>query len=84
MGHNNDIGSGFNDQDMDHEHRGEQYGEADPSAGRQRVQTGNGAHEFREEHAQAVPRCDGKRNTRKSARKASHGTTIQCGGEQQI
>eukprot|EP00972_Heterocapsa_arctica_P076036 11214854-Heterocapsa_arctica.AAC.1 len=85
MGHRNDNGSSFNDQDMDHDHPCEQYGEADPSTGRQGVQgNGNGATDFEKNmHKQCLDAMTNGMQG-KFARKTSHGIQIQCGGEQQI
>eukprot|EP00972_Heterocapsa_arctica_P071910 10622285-Heterocapsa_arctica.AAC.1 len=69
---------------MDHDPRRKQHGEADPGTRRQSVEgNGKGANGLRGKHAHAVPRCDDKRNARKSERKATHGMQVQCGGEQQ-
>eukprot|EP00972_Heterocapsa_arctica_P110788 16313772-Heterocapsa_arctica.AAC.1 len=58
---------------------------AKTSTGRQGIQgDGDGAHGFREEHAQTVLRCFDKWRAKEFARRTGHGLQIQCGGEQQI
>eukprot|EP00972_Heterocapsa_arctica_P116275 16452336-Heterocapsa_arctica.AAC.1 len=85
MGHNDDTGPGDYHQNMDHNIRGDQQGDADQGTGRRCFQTrGEGTHEHREGHAQEMLRCDDKRKTGKAKGEAKQGEQVQCGGKRQI